>query len=235
MALIGRWDIRTETYSNGATVTSLTDRAGTTNLDSAINTVKPIYDQALNAIKFEETSTHCLGSTSLSTALSSVPASSAWSIFFLIYQNTRAGQFIGGFGNSSQVNSGLLARTFSDTSAPQFFLRDNTDSVAQTPTATASLSTSTWQVFHATYNGTSVQVGIDGSNIGTITLTEVLSGVTWNQFALGAYARNSTGNHWTGFLRECRVYDSNESSNLSVIVSEMKSGGLIPLSWTKLL
>jgi hypothetical protein len=222
MALISRWDIRAENYSDGATVTSLADLAGSTPLNSALNVTKPTYNASLKAISFNAANSHCLGSSSLHSSLAAVPAGSSWSIFFLIYQTVRDGQFVGGFGNSAQVNSGLLARTFSDTSAPQFFLRDNTDSVAQTPTATTSTSLYTWQVLHATYNGTSVQVGIDGSNIGSVTLSEVLSGITWNQFALGAYPRSTTGNPWTGFLRECRVYNSDESSNLLGIVSSMK-------------
>jgi hypothetical protein len=234
MALISRWDIRTESYTNGATVTSLTDRAGSTNLDSAIGTVKPTFDSALNAVKFVAASTQCLGSSSLAAGLSAAPASSAWSIFYLIYyQSGTTNGFAGGFGNSTQVNSGLLARIFSDASNPDFFLRDNTDAAEQLVTTSIGFTNNAWSVFHATYNGTNVQAGVNGSGLGTSALTENLAGVTWNQFALGAYARSTTGNFWTGFLRECRIYNSNESANLSTIIASMQAGpsSLITSAW----
>jgi len=233
MALVGRWDIRTESYANGASITSLTDRAGSTNLNSNGGLSNPTYDSSLNAVKFISGSSQTIGSSSLGAALAASPAGSAWSIFFLIYQTSLGGDVLGGFGNSGQVNSAFIARTFASGTNPDFFFRDNADSTQQNISASGSLTASTWQVFHATYDGTSIRVGIDGVNISpTTTRTENLAGVTWNQFGLGAYWRSTVGSFWTGYLRECRVYNSDEYANLASIVSSMKSGPSTGISIT---
>jgi hypothetical protein len=222
MALVSRWDIRDESYSNGDSVTLLTDRAGTTNLTSNCGAVFQTNESTNDAMVFAADAC-AIGSASLAAALAAVPQGAAWSMFFLVRQSSFDANMFGGFGNGSSNAQGVLIRDDA-TGAITSFVRDSS-SVNNVATASTTRSAGTWYVLGMVYNGTNIVVTINGANAGTVAKTADLSGDTWNQFAIGAFFRDNIALHANGLYREVRVYNSNETANLSTIVSSMQAGG----------
>lgn len=222
MSVVGCWDIRRESYADTDPVTRLTDWAGTTDLASIGGEAVPTYSASNDAMVFAA-GANVIGSSSLSTLLAAVPKGSAWAMFFLVNQSSFDANVFGGFGNGSSNAQGVLVRD--DTGGAVTDLVRDSSSVNDVAVSSANRSTNTWHVLHLVYNGTNLVVGFDGANTGSVARTSAIAADTWNQFAIGAFFRDVINVHADGLYREVRVYNSDETANLSTIVASMQAGG----------
>jgi hypothetical protein len=222
MALVSRWDIRTESYSNGNSVTSLTDRgtAGAT-LASVAGSTVPTYNSTETAMSFN--GAMAIGVSGNST-LQTLASGSAWSIFSLVKQSTVAEGAVAAFGNTG--NGGYRIQTGIDGTPgkSQGIVRVN-NGADEEAVSSGTISAATWSVIHVCYDGTNIKAGIGGAGIGSVTRTVDLAGSTWDIFALGVWPRPGWLLWYTGFLRETRVYNTDETSNIASIISAMTGAG----------
>jgi hypothetical protein len=221
MTLIADYDIRAESYANGASVSLLNDLAGTTDLSSNGGNSYPTYNAAENAMSFNGTS-QTIGSTSLQAALAAIPTGAAWSVFVLVKQATFSSGFIAGLGIPSSFNQSFYLRD-EGTGLVDTLIRAD-DASADQQQSTATRDAGDWDVIHACYNGTNLTVGFNGGSIGSQALDALIAGNTWSQLGLGAYWRDGIANWWAGLMRAARFYNSNETANLGAICAAMQAG-----------
>lgn len=74
----------------------------------------------------------------------------------------------------------------------------------------------TWYHFAGIYNGTTIRVYVNGSQVATATPTGTYANVS-SQFQIG---EQQGGSRWDGKIWDVRIYDSDETANLSTIMAE---------------
>jgi hypothetical protein len=227
MSLLARWDIRQEGYADGASITTLTDQANAFDLNNNAGASGgfPTYSSAENAINFNTGTNRAIGLES--STLADVLAGTSWSMFALVKQASFGTNFIGGFGYSGDADQGVLIRDDA-TGLVNGFYRD-TVNTTDSQNSTGGRSTGTWYVTHIVRSGSTFYVGYEGANEGSQAIDSSVETNDFDRFCLGAYWRNTLGTFWTtGYMREFRIYNSDERANYSAIVTEMQTGTALP-------
>lgn len=224
MSLVHQYDIRLESYSNNDPVTSLTDQVGTDDLGSIAGVGSPIYNSANDWIVFTD---DAIGDATMPASWETIFQSDNWLIAVLFEQATLGGDFIFGIGDSAAASPGIGIRTDGSGNGLSFLRGD--DATTDTATTSGGISTDTPTVIIMRRDSTNVYVSIDAGTEASTAVTTDIDTSDWNRVAIGLLPRSTYGNSWDGNIQEVRVYDSNESGNLSAIVSSMKSGVTVPV------
>lgn len=225
MTWIAAWDIRQESYANGANVTSLQDLIGSVDLGAiGGGAVLPTYEAASDSMVFAA-SASAIGTATIGTALEDLVQGAQWSMFCLVNQASfDAGMFCG-FGINTNDQQGVLIRDVA-TGAVTCLVRDAA-STSNVATTSGTRAVDTWYVVGLVLTAANnLVVTIDGGVAGTIARTANLAGNSWTQFAIGCFFRNSVGIHANGRYRAVWLSDADETANYATIVAAMKAGDL---------
>ena len=223
MALISRWDIREESYSDGNDVTSLTEQvSGVDDLGQIASGSLPDYVSATDSMDFNGGESIGLRG-GVSSALNTACQGSVWTIAALIRQGTLSGDWTFSLAQNGG-NLSLSLRTNSSGNAICFFRDAGGTATSVTSSTSYSVDTDTVIMANLTSGGI-VNVSIDGGTLTSSGTTSVdTSGDTFAHIGIGSYNRSSNGNFWTGLIQEVRVYDTDETANRVAITADMKAG-----------
>ena len=223
MSLLSNWDIRNESYSDAASVTLLTDTAGSMDY-TTMGVALPTYSSARTAMVF--TGSQAIGEYgSLAAGVATALSTSNWTFSMLLNQPTAiVAGWIGGFANSTDGNLAAAFNLQSDGTVRAFIRQSN--NTQQTAVTATAMVPDTPTVVHMWKVGTTVGIALDTAAETESSSAGIdLSGETFTTGGLGVYPRNSFGGgYYTGDILAARFYDSDESANRTAITADMKAG-----------